>query len=79
MDRDDSHLEYEEYESHHDFENDSSGKCNLIVNYLPHDIDDISLKVWFLFIIILINQYINAYIDFIFWLWRNFDDKSSPW
>ena len=45
MDRDDSHLEYEEYESHHDFENDSSGKCNLIVNYLPHDIDDISLKV----------------------------------
>jgi hypothetical protein len=40
-----SHQEYEEYESHHDFENDSSEKCNLIVNYLPHDIDDISLKV----------------------------------
>ena len=40
-----SHNDYEDFESHHDFENDSSEKCNLIVNYLPHDIDDISLKV----------------------------------
>ena len=25
--------------------NDSSDKCNLIVNYLPHEIDDAALKV----------------------------------
>ena len=25
--------------------NDSSDKCNLIVNYLPHEIDDTALKV----------------------------------
>lgn len=25
--------------------NDSSDKCNLIVNYLPHEIDDVALKV----------------------------------
>jgi hypothetical protein len=43
--RDDLHNE--ESESQHDntIENDTSGKCNLIVNYLPHDIDDGSLKV----------------------------------
>ena len=36
----------EDYESQHDpNDSDSNGKCNLIVNYLPHDIDDISLKV----------------------------------
>ncbi len=31
------------------FHNDpgSSANCNLIVNYLPHDIDDLSLKVKF--------------------------------
>jgi hypothetical protein len=31
-----------------DFANDISGNCNLIVNYLPHDIDDNNLRVRFL-------------------------------
>eukprot|EP01035_Chromulina_nebulosa_P034144 gene34144-45780_t len=38
----------EDFESQHDLnDSDSNGKCNLIVNYLPHDIDDISLKTLF--------------------------------
>lgn len=42
--RDDLHSD--DFESQHDLtENDPAGKCNLIVNYLPHDIDDPSLKV----------------------------------
>mmetsp|Transcript_8334 Transcript_8334/g.12422 ORF Transcript_8334/g.12422 Transcript_8334/m.12422 type:complete len:524 (-) Transcript_8334:1703-3274(-) len=41
--RDDLHSD--EFESQHDVtESDPAGKCNLIVNYLPHDIDDPSLK-----------------------------------
>ena len=39
----------EDFESQHDLnDSDSNGKCNLIVNYLPHDFDDISLKVKFI-------------------------------
>jgi hypothetical protein len=39
----------EDFESQHDLNDSySNGKCNLIVNYLPHDIDDISLKVKFI-------------------------------
>jgi len=42
--RDDLHSD--EFESQHEMtESDPAGKCNLIVNYLPHDIDDPSLKV----------------------------------
>ena len=38
----------EDFESQHDLnDSDANAKCNLIVNYLPHDIDDISLKVNF--------------------------------
>jgi hypothetical protein len=28
-----------------DFNDDASANCNLIVNYLPHDIDDSGLRV----------------------------------
>ena len=28
-----------------DWSNDPSDRCNLIVNYLPHEIEDLSLKV----------------------------------
>jgi hypothetical protein len=28
-----------------DFNDDTSANCNLIVNYLPHDIDDSGLRV----------------------------------
>ncbi len=33
-------------EGHRDWEMMSSDQCNLIINYLPHDIDDILLKVF---------------------------------
>lgn len=32
-----------------EFNQEISGNCNLIVNYLPHDIDDLSLRVFKLF------------------------------
>ena len=42
-----SSLEEDEYASmeNQEWQNDPSDKCNLIVNYLPHEIDDASLKV----------------------------------
>lgn len=36
----DHHSVHEHFDTH-----PSTGGCNLIVNYLPHDIDDLSLKV----------------------------------
>lgn len=45
-DTDSREEQSEEFESQHDQnESESAGRCNLIVNYLPHDIDDVSLKV----------------------------------
>jgi hypothetical protein len=32
-------------EENADWSNDPSDRCNLIVNYLPHEIEDLSLKV----------------------------------
>ena len=40
-----SSAEEEEYE-HQEWSGSPSEKCNLIVNYLPHEIDDVTLKVW---------------------------------
>lgn len=42
-----SSIEEDEYASieNQEWHNDPSEKCNLIVNYLPHEIDDASLKV----------------------------------
>jgi hypothetical protein len=42
-----SSVEEDEYASmeNQEWHNDTSDKCNLIVNYLPHEIDDASLKV----------------------------------
>ena len=37
-------AEDDDYE-HQEWTGGSSEKCNLIVNYLPHEIDDITLKV----------------------------------
>lgn len=37
-------AEDDEYE-HQEWTGGSSEKCNLIVNYLPHEIDDVTLKV----------------------------------
>jgi hypothetical protein len=37
-------AEDDEYE-HQEWSGGSSEKCNLIVNYLPHEIDDVTLKV----------------------------------
>ncbi len=32
-------------DNNNEFNEDSTGNCNLIVNYLPHDIDDGALRV----------------------------------
>lgn len=32
-------------DNNQDFNDDASANCNLIVNYLPHDIDDSGLRV----------------------------------
>ena len=40
-----SSADDDEYE-HHEWSGSPSEKCNLIVNYLPHEIDDVTLKVW---------------------------------
>jgi hypothetical protein len=47
---------------------DISGNCNLIVNYLPHDIDDLSLRVqkiflwiFFLYTVILMSILCRLY------------------
>lgn len=37
-------------ESQQDEFQDLQGNCNLIVNYLPHDIDDLSLRVYNFFL-----------------------------
>ena len=39
-----SSAEDDEYE-HQEWSGAASEKCNLIVNYLPHEIDDVTLKV----------------------------------
>lgn len=55
----------------------NSDECNLIVNYLPHDIDDQSLKVCKL---LLIYDFFNIYVIFSLesfpTIWRNSNDQS---
>lgn len=41
--------EDEEYD-HQEWTGGTSEKCNLIVNYLPHEIDDITLKVGIIYL-----------------------------
>jgi len=43
-DHQESELE-DGHNNNHEFHEDMSGNCNLIVNYLPHDIDDSALRV----------------------------------
>ena len=68
----------EDYESQHDpNDSDSNGKCNLIVNYLPHDVDDISLKVkvsLYLMYIYSVTDDILCFTEFICRIWRDCHD-----
>jgi hypothetical protein len=59
------------------------GGCNLIVNYLPHDIDDIALRVSCFIASNRIST--SSYLSILLLLqlgivsrfWRNYNDKSS--
>lgn len=42
---DDGSLDPHSHHDHDDAHQQSLENCNLIVNYLPHDIDDLALKV----------------------------------
>lgn len=42
---DESSLDQHSFHDHDDAHQQSLENCNLIVNYLPHDIDDLALKV----------------------------------